>query len=133
MSARRLSSWVGLAMGLLLAPPTPAAPATPPDAAPPPAPARQTFAETTNVTAVEIPVQVVRDGEPLRGLTAADFEIYEGRKQHAITGFDVVDLGAPENQRLSAAIPTAGRRHFLLIFDLSNSQPTYVLRARHAA
>ncbi len=133
MSAHKLSGWVGLAMGLMLGPGAPAAPATPADAAPPPAPARQTFAETTNVTAVEIPVQVVRDGEPLRGLTAADFEIYEGRKQHAITGFDVVDLGAPENQRLSAAIPTAGRRHFLLIFDLANSHPKTVVRAREAA
>ncbi|HEV3073559.1 MAG TPA: hypothetical protein VHB47_04000, partial [Thermoanaerobaculia bacterium] len=32
---------------------------------------RQGFSETTEVTAVEIPVQVVRDGEPVRGLTAA--------------------------------------------------------------
>jgi VWFA-related protein len=93
---------------------------------------QQGFSETTEVTAVEIPVQVVRDGEPVRGLTAADFELYEGRKLQALTGFDVVDLGLPDNQRLSAAIPAAGRRHFLLIFDLSNSHPRYVMRARDA-
>jgi VWFA-related protein len=110
------------------------APGAAPAAAGPAAPAdQQPFSETTQVTAVEIPVQVVRDGQPVRGLTAADFEIWEGRKQQAITGFDMVDLAAPENQRLSAAIPAAGRRHFLLIFDLSNSQPKYVMRARDAA
>jgi VWFA-related protein len=117
-----------LGLGQLLAPAT--APAA---GAPPAATDRQAFSETTQVTAIEIPVQVVRDGEPVRGLTAADFEIWEGRRQQPITGFDMVDLAAPENQRLSAAIPAAGRRHFLLIFDLSNSQPKYVMRARDAA
>jgi hypothetical protein len=42
------------------------------------------FSETTQVTAVEIPVQVVRDGEPVRGLTAADFAISEAGKPRAI-------------------------------------------------
>jgi VWFA-related protein len=122
----------GLVWGLML--PLVLAPGAAPAAAGPAAPAdQQPFSETTQVTAVEIPVQVVRDGQPVRGLTAADFEIWEGRKQQAITGFDMVDLAAPENQRLSAAIPAAGRRHFLLIFDLSNSQPKYVMRARDAA
>jgi VWFA-related protein len=93
---------------------------------------RESFSETTQVTAVEIPVQVVRDGEPVRGLTAADFELYEGRKQQALTGFDVVDLSLPENQRLSASVPAAGRRHFLLIFDLSNSDPKRMMKAREA-
>jgi len=93
---------------------------------------RQGFSESTDVTAVEIPVQVVRDGEPVRGLTAADFELYEGRRQQTLTGFDVVDLGASDSQRLSASIPAAGRRHFLLVFDLSNSHPKYVMKAREA-
>src|SRR5579864_6531765 len=93
---------------------------------------RQGFGETTEVTAVEIPVQVIRDGEPVRGLTVADFELYEGRKQQVLTGFDVVDLSLPENQRLSASIPAAGRRHFLLVFDLSNSDPKRMLKAREA-
>src|ERR1700720_585002 len=122
----------GWVCGLML--PLALVPAAAPAAAGPAAAAdQQAFSETTQVTAVEIPVQVVRNGEPVRGLTAADFEIWEGRKQMAITGFDMVDLAAPENQRLSAAIPAAGRRHFLLIFDLSNSQPKYVMRARDAA
>jgi VWFA-related protein len=95
-------------------------------------PSGQGFAETTQVTAVEVPVQVLRDGEPVRGLTAADFEVWEGRKRHAITGFDVVDLAKPENQLLSASLPAAGRRHFLLVFDLSNSTPNSMIRARDA-
>jgi VWFA-related protein len=97
-----------------------------------PGPGGKAFSETTQVTAVEVPVQVVRDGEPVRGLTAADFEVFEGRKRQAITGFDVVDLAAPENQRLSASIPAAGRRHFLLIFDLTNSDPKRIVKARTA-
>ena len=93
---------------------------------------RQSFSETTEVTAVEIPVQVVRDGEPVRGLTAEDFELYEGRKRQVLTGFDVVDLSLPENQRLSASIPASGRRHFLLVFDLSNSDAKRMMKAREA-
>jgi VWFA-related protein len=94
--------------------------------------AGQKFSETTQVTLVEVPVQVVRGGEPVRGLTAADFTIYEGSKQRPITGFDVVDLAAPENQRLSAAIPPAAKRHFLLLFDLSNSTPRSIAKAQAA-
>jgi VWFA-related protein len=96
------------------------------------APADRSFTENTQVTVVEIPVQVVRDGEPVRGLTAADFEITEGRKHHAITGFDVVDLATPESRRLSADIPAAGKRHFLLLFDLANSNPKSLRQSRAA-
>jgi hypothetical protein len=44
-------------------------------AAPPAGPARRSYSGTAQVTAVEVPVQVLRDDEPVRGLTAADFEI----------------------------------------------------------
>src|ERR1700724_4848957 len=104
----------GMFLALLLA--LPAAVSRPvAAAAPAPGPAGppqggQGFAESTQVTAVEVPVQVLRDGEPVRGLTAADFEVYEGRRKQAITGFDVVDLADPQNQLLSASLPSAGRR-----------------------
>jgi VWFA-related protein len=91
------------------------------------------FAETTEVIAVEVPVQVLRDGEPVRGLTAADFEIYEGRKKMAITGFEVVDLEAPGTAARASAVPAAARRHFLLLFDFSFSDPPSVARGREAA
>ena len=39
------------------------------------------FEEVTEVVVVEVPVQVLRDGEPVRGLTAENFEIVDGRKK----------------------------------------------------
>ena len=41
-----------------------------------PAGAQGTFTESTDVVVVEVPVQVIRDGTPVRGLTADDFEVY---------------------------------------------------------
>jgi VWFA-related protein len=88
--------------------------------------------ESTQVVIVEVPVQVVRDGEPVRGLTAADFELYDGRKKVAIDGFDVLDLAAAPTAA-QPAVPAAARRHFLLLFDLTFSDPFALLRARDAA
>jgi VWFA-related protein len=91
----------------------------------------QLYGGTTDVVVVEVPVQVVRDGQPVRGLTAADFEVYQGRKKQRITGFEVLDLAAPA--AAAAVVPAAARRHFLLLFDLSFSEPKAVLQARAAA
>ena len=91
------------------------------------------FSETTEVVAVEVPVQVLRDGEPVRGLTAADFEVYEGRRKMAVTGFEVVDLEAPATAARASAVPVAARRHFLLLFDFSFSDPQSIARGRDAA
>src|ERR1700728_2021084 len=60
-------------------------------AAAPPPPACE---ETTQVTAVQLPVQVPRDGQPVRGLTAADFQVFDGKTSQAITGFHAVALNA---------------------------------------
>jgi VWFA-related protein len=93
----------------------------------------QGFSETTQVVAVEVPVQVVRDGEPVRGLTAADFEVYDGRKKQTITGFEVLDLGAAAGAaRPAPPVSIAARRHFLLFFDLSYSEPRSIAKAREA-
>lgn len=91
--------------------------------------------ERTDVVAVEVPVQVVRDGQPVRGLTAADFSLWDGKTKQEITGFECIDLSAP------AGSPTApparpgsmGRRHFLMLFDLANSEPKAIVKAREAA
>ncbi len=92
------------------------------------------FTDTTDVVLVEIPVQVLRDGQPVRGLTAADFEVYDGRKREPIVSFDVVDLTVTdERQVVEGEVPLAGRRHFLLLFDLSFSSPTAIVKARRAA
>jgi len=96
--------------------------------------AQQTFSESTNVVAVEVPVQVVKDGEPVRGLKASDFEVYDGRKKVNISGFEVLDLDAPAPAGQAAAqVPVAARRHFLMMFDLSFSEPKSIVKARQAA
>jgi len=101
-----------------------------------------TFEGSSQVVAVEVPVNVVsRDGEPVRGLTAADFEVYDGSDKQAITSFEVIDLktiqepGAPGAEAAPALteLRPAARRHFLLLFDLSFSTPTSILKARMAA
>jgi VWFA-related protein len=99
--------------------------------------AQQTFTESTQVLAVEVPVQVVKDGEPVRGLTANDFDLYDGRKKVPITGFEVLDLAAAPAATPGAPppppVPVSARRHFLLLFDLSYSEPKSILKARQAS
>jgi VWFA-related protein len=105
----------------------------------------QTFEGSSQVTSVEVPVNVVtREGEPVRGLTAGDFELYDGGDRQKITSFEVVDLkvlnpgesapgAAAAPARPAAELRPAARRHFLLLFDLSFSTPSSILRARTAA
>ena len=96
--------------------------------------AAQTFVESTQVVVVEVPVQVIRDGEPVRGLTAADFEVFDGREKQALTGFEVVDLAELGGDALATAkLPVAARRHFLVLFDMRFSDPKAIMQARRAA
>lgn len=114
-SGRVWGAMLALAAGLALAPP-----------------AAAQFSETTDVVVVEVPVQVVgKDGEPVRGLTAADFEVSEGRRKLPITGFEVLDLELAEER--PDALPASARRHFLMLFDLSFSEPKSIVKARQAA
>lgn len=104
---------------------------------PPPRPNR-TFEERADVFEVQVPVNVVApDGAPVRGLTRDDFEVVERGKRLDITAFEVVDLETLRAGEGGVAaeppIPAAARRHFLLLFDLSFSTPTSILRARQAA
>lgn len=111
-----------LALALLLAAPVPAAP--------------QTFEDKAQVTAVEVPVNVIdRDGNPVRGLSAANFEVYDGGDLQKISGFEVVDLAAIGREPEAGAVEleSSARRHFLLLFDLSFASPTSILKARMAA
>jgi VWFA-related protein len=78
---------------------------------------------------VQVPVQVVRNGEPVRGLTAADFEVYDGRRKQKVTGFEVLDLGAARGPTMAAIAPSL-RRHFLFLFDMSFSEPASIVKAR---
>ena len=91
----------------------------------------ETFSGSTSVTVVEIPVQVIdKEGRPVRGLSASDFVVKDGKKKREIVGFEVYDRDEPEPEE---SLPTAARRHFLFLFDLTFSGPTTILRAREAA
>ncbi|MFL6194551.1 MAG: VWA domain-containing protein [Thermoanaerobaculia bacterium] len=127
-SLRRTVRRGGLASALLLLGTAPAALAQAAPAAPP------SFSDTAQVLSVEVPVQVVRDGEPVRGLEAGDFEVWDGRRKLPVTGFEMLDLSSPSGPAgRTAGVPAAARRHFLLVFDLAFSGPKAVARARQAA
>jgi len=101
------------------------------------------FEGTSQVVSVEVPVNVVdREGQPVRGLTADDFEIWDGNEKQKASSFEVVDLKALEAAREVASpgavqrlpeLDSGARRHFLFLFDLTFSTPTSLLRARLAA
>ncbi len=92
-------------------------------------------AEVTEVIVVEVPVQVTKDGKPVRGLTADNFEVLDGRKRQDLIGFDAYDLSTSSGELTPEAlrVPAAAQRHFFLFFDLSFSDPASIVRARHAA
>ncbi len=95
------------------------------------------FAETTDVLLVQIPVYVTKDGVPVRGLTAKDFEVIEGKKKQPVVALDVYDLSqldqAAEERGGRLSLPPSGRRNFVMLFDLSNSLPSGTVRATEAA
>ena len=88
--------------------------------------------ESIQVNLIEVPVNVYdRDGNPMRDLTAAQFEITDDGKKQDITNFDAVDLAVYARNKQTP--PTAARRNFMLLFDLSNSTPGTIGRSRQAA
>jgi len=90
--------------------------------------------ESITVSYVEVPVTVVdRSGNAVRGLTKANFEIIDEGTKRAITGFDAVDFASSETAAPGAAITSAARRNFLLVFDLTFSSPSSMARAKEAA
>ena len=94
------------------------------------------FEEAAEVVEVQIPVQVLdRNGHPIRGLSVEDFTVLDGGQRQEIVGFRIADLevlGAKESPEQNL-VPSAARRHFLLLFDVTFSTPSSVLKAREAA
>jgi len=120
-----------LLLSSLLAGPGAAQEETPPAA---------TYQGSAEVQVVEVPVQVVRDGKPVRGLKQADFTVFAGKQKQPLLGFEVVDLSLLDAASPVAAtapvtidLPAAGRRHFLFLFDLSTVDPNALGRAQDAA
>ena len=75
--------------------------------------------ETVNVNIIEVPVTVVdSSGNPVRGLTAANFELYDQGKKRDVTSFDKIDFGVSESVSAISPLNPAARRTFLLLFDL---------------
>jgi VWFA-related protein len=89
--------------------------------------------EKITVNVIEVPVTVVdRDGNAVRGLTAANFELYDDGVKRPITAFDAVDF-AEETASAIAPVNPVARRSFMLLFDLGFSSPTTLARAQEAA
>lgn len=94
------------------------------------------FTGETTVVAVEVPVRVLRDGQPVRGLTAESFVVYDEGERRELVGFEVVDLqelSASAAEVRPAEVPMAARRRFLLLFDLDFTDVRYLERAHQAA
>src|ERR1051325_1595570 len=90
--------------------------------------------ETVNVNVIEVPVTVVDNaGNPVRGLTRENFELYDQGKKRDITSFDKIDFGATESVNAISPLNPAARRTFLLLFDLGYSSPNSLQRAQDAA
>jgi VWFA-related protein len=95
------------------------------------------FAQSTstiNVHVVELPVSVLDgSGNPVRGLSAANFALYDEKKKQAITSFDAVDFAADAPASAISPMNPAARRSFVLLFDLGFTSPRSMSRAQDAA
>ena len=104
--------------------------------------AAQSFDERIEVTEIEIPVRVVRNGEPLRGLETRDFEVLLDGRPMEIVGFSVLEAsrppGTPDVATAAAdaegqADPTASvvvrPRHLLVFFDFVFTERGFLRRA----
>jgi VWFA-related protein len=96
------------------------------------APAQNT--STINVHVVELPVSVLdASGNPVRGLTAANFALYDEKKKQPITSFDAIDFAADAPVSAISPMNPAARRSFVLLFDLGFTAPRSMSRAQDAA
>src|SRR5207302_2333864 len=99
--------------------------------------ALSTFGQSTstiNVHVVELPVSVLDEsGNPVRGLTAANFALYDEKKKQPITSFDAVDFAADAPASAISPMNPAARRSFVLLFDLGFTSPRSMSRAQEAA
>jgi VWFA-related protein len=99
-----------------------------------PATAFAQFEEKVTVSYVEVPVNVVgRDGKAVRGLTQANFEVFDNDTRRPIESFEAIDFASEETAKSVSPLNPASRRNFLLLFDLSFSSPGSLGRSQEAA
>lgn len=94
------------------------------------------FSGESRVTVVEVPVNVTdRSGTPVRGLGKENFRVIDEGENREITDFEVIDLAEVDRDPrvIDTVLPGSARRHILLLFDVSFSAPTAIVRAREAA
>jgi VWFA-related protein len=87
------------------------------------------------VELVAVPVFVTnKAGKAVPGLSAADFEVEDQGKKVPVVAFEAVDAAsASPAADAGALVQAAARRQFLLLFDLTFSTPTGIMKARGAA
>ena len=98
----------------------------------------QTVYEEMTVQVKQLHVNVVgKGGEPVTGLTAADFEVLlEGRSQEIVSVVPITleQTVASGDQAPSATpVPEYGRRMFVFVFDMQYNNPSDIVRARRYA
>src|SRR5215212_5017468 len=90
--------------------------------------------EKLTVTVIEVPVTVIdANGNPVRGLTAANFELLDDGKKRDIDSFDTIDFASEPSMQAVSPMNPAARRSFMLLFDLSFSSPVSLVKAQDAA
>jgi VWFA-related protein len=83
---------------------------------------------------VSFPVSVVdASGRPVRGLSAANFVLYDEKRKQPITSLDVVDFASDASAGALTPTNPAARRSFVLLFDLGNPLDHSMSRAQDAA
>ena len=83
---------------------------------------------------ISFPVSVAdASGRPVRGLSAANFSLYDEKRKQPITSFDVVDFTTDTSASALTPINPAARRSFVLLFDLGNTSERSMSRAQDAA
>jgi len=128
MPIRRYIS--GLILAAVLTGPTPAANGENPRS--------ETFHGETSVLVVEVPVRVLVDGAPMRGLTRDDFEIHDRGQRREIIAFEVLErgpwLGEPDGFPVARAFPAEmPPRTYLLLFDFAYSSSQGLAKALAAS
>lgn len=84
-------------------------------------PSQDQLRHETTVTAVEVPVRVLRTGKAVKGLTKDDFEVYENGVKQQLSGFEIISRkisGKATEAKLAAADARPQPRLFILIFDV---------------